>query len=77
MVEYHGKKWKEYADEKKLKPVPFRQWRLKTIFCDYIFPGSPVTKSMARIDFFLELLPRNELNLIVTLTNVELRKNNC
>ena len=29
---------------------------------------------MARLDFFLELFPENELNLVVRFTNVELRK---
>ena len=59
----------------KLKSVPFRQWQLKTIFGDYFFSGPPLATNMKRTDLFLELSPRYELNLVVKLTNAELRKN--
>ena len=76
MVEFHRHKCKKDADGTKLKPVPSWQLLLKTIFGDSAFPGSAVTKRMARLDFFLEMFLRNELNLIITLTNVELRQKN-
>ena len=59
----------------KLKSVPFHLWQLKTIFGDYVLPVSHVDKKMKRIDFLLEKLPRDELNLIVTLKHLEILKN--
>ena len=70
MVEYHEQKWKKYAEGEKLKSTPFWQWRRKALFGDSIFPGSPVAKKMTRLELFLELFPRDELNLIDTVLNL-------
>ena len=74
VVEFHQKKWEEYTEGTKLKPVTLRQWRLKTIFIESIFPGSPIDKKITQLDFFLQLLPRDRLDVIVTFTNEELRR---
>ena len=53
----------------KLKYVTFLRLKFKTIFGGSILPGPPISKNMTGHDFLLELLPRNELKLIVVLTN--------
>ena len=73
VVEFHGQKWKKDVDEKKTETCSILPMGIENnIWC--FFSGSPGTKSMARIDFFLEMLPINELNLILALINVELHK---
>ena len=47
---------------------------IKTIFGDFFFRITCL-KIMTQLDFFLGILQRYELNIVVTLTNVELRKN--
>ena len=74
MVKRHNKKRKKYVEGTKLKSVPFCQWKLRTIFGDSVFTGSPDPKNMKWNDFFLEILVIYQLNLIVKLTNVELGK---
>ena len=61
--------WNEYMLGTKLKYFTFLQWKLKTIFSESILPGPPISKNMTRHDFILEFFPRNELELIVILTN--------
>ena len=52
----------------------FFQWRLKTIFCESFTPGLPTAKNVTQIYFLLEILPRDRSNLVVTLTNAELKE---
>ena len=48
---------------------------IKKIFGEYVFPGSSIDKYMTRLYLLLDLLPRDNLNVIVTLTNEELQRN--
>ena len=74
MLEIHQKKCKEYAEGMKLKSVPFCQWKLKTIFGESIFPGSSIANNITKLELFLGIFPRDQLNRIVTLENAELRR---
>ena len=60
--------------EQKWNLFHFANGDLKKYLVILFFPVSSVTKRIAQLDFFLEMFPRNELNLIVKLTNVEVRK---
>ena len=40
----------------------------------FLITESPVAKMITRLNFFLDILLRDRLNLIVTLTKVELQK---
>ena len=57
----------------KLKYVPFQQWRFKKSFGGYVFPQSPIANNIKQLDLFLYIFPRNQLNLIVTLTNADIK----
>ena len=72
VVEFHQNKWKEYLEVTELKYVPFGKYQLKAVFGESIFTGSPIAKNMTRLNLFLEIFPRDQLNLIITLTNAEL-----
>ena len=48
---------------------------IETISGESIYPESPIAKKMTYIDFFLEILSRDQLKLIDTLTNAELQGN--
>ena len=48
---------------------------IRKIFGKYVFPGSYIDKNMKRLELFLDLLPRYNLNVIVTLTNEEPQRN--
>ena len=52
-----------------MKSVPFFQWVFKTIFGEYDFPVQPISKNMTWLDFFLNMLPRYQLNLIAPFKN--------
>ena len=60
-------------DGTKLKSVPFHQWQLKMIFGESVFPRSHIS-NMTQLDFFLDILPIYQLDLIVNLTNADLKR---
>ena len=74
MVGCHQNSWKKYVDGKKLKCVPFHQWRFKKILGESFFIGSYIVTNMKRLDLFLDIFPIEELKIIVTLINAELRR---
>ena len=47
---------------------------IEKFFGDYVFPGWPVAKIIIQINLFLDMFPIDELNLIDTVTNVDLHK---
>ena len=47
---------------------------IEKIFGDYVFPVSHVSKKMEFTDFFFGLFLGDELNLIITLTNLDPHK---
>ena len=44
------------------------------IFGESIFPGSPISKKIIQLDFFLDIFPRDQLKIVVTLTNAYLKR---
>ena len=46
---------------------------LENIFGESVFPRSPIGKKITRLEIFIELSPRDKLNLVVTLTNIDTR----
>ena len=74
VVECRGQKWKKEMDRTKLKPVPFRQWWLKTIFGDYVFQDHLLLKWWH--DLTYSLICSQEINWTSLLRwkNVELRR---
>ena len=74
MVGCHQNSWKKYVDGKKLKCVPFHQWRFKKILGESFFIGSYIVTNMKRLDLFLDIFPIEEFKMIVTLINAELRR---
>ena len=50
------------------------KWQLKMIFGASVSPGLSISKNMTQLYFLLEIFPRNKSNLIVTLTNAELKR---
>jgi hypothetical protein len=58
----------------KLKKVPPRQWKVKNQFGDEVYPNSPASLRMSRLDFFLLMFPEDQLTEMIVLTNRELRK---
>ena len=48
---------------------------IEIIFNDSVFPGPLVVKNIKHNDFFLDILPRDQLKLIFILRNKEPRKN--
>jgi hypothetical protein len=71
----HGQEWFELSEETiKLKSVPRRQWKMTNLFGEDVYPNSPASLRMSRLDFFLLMFPENQLDEMVTLTNRELKK---
>ena len=58
----------------KLKSVSFRQYLLKIVFGESALPGSSIAKNITRLNFFLDIFPRDQLSLIVHLINAELKR---
>jgi hypothetical protein len=71
----HAQEWFEPGEETiKLKSVPRRQWKVKNIFGEDVYPALPASLHMPRLDFFLLMFPDDQLTEMLTLTNRELRK---
>ena len=71
VVEFHQKKRKGYVEETRLKYVPFANGNWKTsLVCLFLF-RSLIYKKMTWLELFIDLFPRDQLNLILTLTNAE------
>jgi len=68
----HEEEWFHSDTTIWLKEVPFRQWKVKDMFGEDIYPGSSSSQSMSRLDFFLLMFPDNQLSAMITLTNAKL-----
>lgn len=73
----HGTNW--YDDEGRTKesvygPVSQREWFVRTPVGDIIGPGSDKTFGRSRLDYFLLMFPRQQLQLMHRLINEELTK---
>jgi hypothetical protein len=67
--------WFEPGEETiKLKSVLRRQWKMKNLFGDDVFPNSAPSLGMSRLDFFLLMFPDDQLTEMLSLTNREMRK---
>ncbi len=71
----HTQEWFEPGEETiKLKSVLRRQWKMKNLFGEDVFPNSAASLRMSRLDFFLLMFPDDQLTEMLSLTNRELRK---
>jgi hypothetical protein len=71
----HEQEWFDPGEETiKLKSVPRRQWKMKNLFGEDVFPNSPASLRMSRLDFFLLMFPNDQLTEMLSLTNRELRR---
>ena len=55
-----------------MKKVAFRQWAVKDVFGEKIYPGS--NRLMSRLESFLLMFPDEQLNEMIRLTNINLQK---
>ena len=75
MGQCHYQNQKQYVEWEKLKSVQISSMAIEKNIWWFYFPLSQVDKNIIRIDFLLDTLPRDELNLIVPFKNVEILKN--
>ena len=47
---------------------------IEKIFSESVYPQSNIAKNMTRLELLLDIFPRDQLNLIFTLTNVGLQR---
>jgi hypothetical protein len=66
--------WLTSSDTIKLKPVQEKLWKMRNAFGDHVYPGSQLSQTMSRLDFFLLMFPDEQLKAMIALTNVELKK---
>jgi hypothetical protein len=54
--------------------VPFRQWSVRNMVGDVLYPGGPNSEDdhMSPLDYFILMFPPKQLSAIVRLTNAEL-----
>jgi Transposase IS4 len=55
--------------------VPFRQWSVRSVVGDILYPGGPTNgqqERMSPLDYFLLMFPPKQLTAMVQLTNVQL-----
>ena len=73
----HDHKWYGPGEQViKLRTVPRIQWKVKNLFGEDVYPSSPASLAMSRLDFFLLMFPDDQLTTMLDLTNRELRKKN-
>ena len=67
----HGRKWypMSAAKSSKLPKIPVRQWFVKDIFGDRIYPGTARGKEMTKLAAFLHMFPPAQLELMLRLSN--------
>ena len=53
----------------KVKKPQFRKWYVKEIFGNKIYPGTAAEEDLSKIDKFLLIIPPNQIDLIIKLTN--------
>ena len=71
----HGQEWFDPGEATiQLRSVPHRQWKVTNLFGEDVYPTSPASLRMSRLDYFLLMFPEDQLDEMVTLTNRELKK---
>ncbi len=72
----HGRMWFRECNipRSKISKVIPRQWYAITATGDRVYPGTAIGKNMTKLDAFMTMFPPKQLNLMVELTNVNLRK---
>ena len=73
----HGRKWfEEHCGVKQNinVPHPFRQWFLRTTIGSKLTPGCEERKTFSRLDYFLLLLPPNQIRWTTLYTYQQLAK---
>ncbi len=58
----------------KISIVIPRQWYVITSTGDQVYLGTAIGKNMTKFDAFMTMFPPKQLNLMVELTNINLRK---
>ena len=70
-MDFHGTKWGNPTEllGNKVKKPQSRQWYVKGIFGDKIYPGIAAGTDLSKINSFLPTLPLNQIGFILKLTN--------